>query len=297
MKKKNTSSKTGLKNHLVYLLVFLKGLLMGFSDIIPGVSGGTIALITGIYQRLISAVNNLFSLIGFFFNFLRGKISFKSLKRSFFKQDWLFLFSLLFGILLAVILGSWLILFLLKNYLVYTLAFFIGLILVSGVVVFKKIPAHSLVSVVYLLLGLLIGLVLAFVVPVTLSHTWFFIVLAGFLAISAMFLPGISGSFILLIIGFYEFMINALHSLDFQTIGLFGFGALIGVFVISKLISYLFKYFENNTLSLLTGLIIGALAIPLKKIVFNWANNDWFLTVIFFLLGVFIVVIINSFSE
>lgn len=269
---------------------------MGFSDIIPGVSGGTIALITGIYPRLIKAINNFFSLIILFIDFLKGLISFSSFKRSFKNQDWSFLGFLLAGILLAIISGSWLILFLLNNFLAYTLSFFIGLILFSAIIIFRKVLVHSLTSSFLGFLGLLFGLSLAFAIPVSFPHSWFFLLLAGFLAVSALFLPGISGSFILLIIGLYSFMIEALHSLIVSRILPFLIGAILGVFFISRLVAFLLRRFENSTLTFLTGLVLGALAIPLKKLIPVLTPNNTLWSILFFILGLGLVFLISQLS-
>lgn len=278
------------------LLIFLRGLLMGFCDIIPGVSGGTIAFITGIYDRLISAIANLAFFPKSLFQYLTGKMSARSFARVRKSLDAPFLITLFLGIILAVILGSWGMTFLLKNYFVYTISFFIGLILVSSLFIAKEIKIYAHSSMIAGLIALLLGVSLAFILPATIVPSWWFVILAGFLAISAMFLPGISGSFILLILGVYEFMIKSIHTLNIPIIILFLIGALIGAVVISRIISYLLKKYKSPTFSVLLGLVIGCLAVPLKRLIDVWSGQSIFLALVFFLLGVLLVWLINKFS-
>lgn len=277
--------------------IFLRGLLMGFCDIVPGISGGTIAFITGIYTRLIAAIGNLAFFPSALFRYLTGRINARSFSRIRKSLDAPFVFTLLLGIVIAVILGSWAMTFLLENYLVYTLAFFIGLILISSIFIAKGIKTHTYYSMISGVLGLFVGVALAFILPSTISTpSWFFVIVAGFLAISAMFLPGISGSFILLIIGMYEFMISAIHNLNIMVIFLFLIGAVLGAIFISRLVSYLINKHRNHTFSILLGLVVGCLAVPLKRIFLAWSNNSIVLSLACFVLGILIVWFIQKFS-
>jgi len=270
------------------VFVFIKGFLMGICDLIPGISGGTIAFITGIYERLINAVKS------FSFDTLR--------KREFKKLDLGFLIVLLLGIFSAILLGSRVVGFLLENYFVYTLSFFIGLILASSFIIFENIKNHKLKNVFFGVFGLVAGVLISFLVPVnvespSLGHVFF----GGFIGISAMFLPGISGAFILLIMGLYEFIIGVLHNIqgNFIFLLVFGLGAVLGALFISRLISSLFKKDKCKTLYFLLGLVIGCLSIPVRKI---WLVGEFGLVNVFviagyFVLGLIIVIIVNSMNK
>jgi putative membrane protein len=146
------------------------------------------------------------------------------------------------------------------------------------------------------ILALIVGISLAFILPATITPQWWFVIIAGFLAISAMFLPGISGSFILLILGMYEFMILSIQSLNISVIALFLLGAIIGEIFISRLVSFLLKKYKSHTFSVLLGLVIGCLAVPLKRLIDTWSNQSIILAIVCFLVGVLLVWLINRLS-
>jgi len=277
---------------------------MGICDVIPGVSGGTIAFITGIYTRLINAVKSFSpKIISDFIKHVLKKDEETNveLKEDIKKLDLIFLITLGAGIATAIFIGSGIITFLLENYFVYTIALFIGLILASSKIIFDNIKNHHTQNVLFGVLGLVIGILLSILIPVKVTPTLPYVFLAGFLAISAMFLPGISGAFILLILGVYEFMLKVLHNIG-QNIGffiVFIIGAVFGASTISRLISFLFRKDRCKTLYVLLGLVIGSLSIPVKRMFQN--NNVWnmfsiIITVAFFLSGFFIVMIIHKFE-
>lgn len=262
---------------------------MGICDLIPGISGGTIAFITGIYQRLIDAVKN------FNLRLLRSIFGGSKYEKKICVQklDLGFLITLIIGIVVAILLGSRLIKFLLENYFSFTLAFFIGLILASSKIIFDHIQNHKIKNVFFGMIGFLIGIGFTFLVPVNIQPNIGYTFLGGFFAVSAMFLPGISGAFILLIMGLYEFMINVLHNIpeNFNFFIIFILGAILGAIVISRIISWLFKKDKCKTLYFLLGLVIGALGIPIKRIiqetVFS-ASNIIFI-IIFLIIGIILV--------
>ncbi len=260
------------------LSVFLKGMLMGICDLIPGISGGTIAFITGIYERLINAVKSF---------------SFETFKNKEYKKlDLGFLLILFFGIGSALFFGSGIVSFLLENYFIYTMSFFIGLILASCFIIFENIKNHDFNRIVFGFFGLFVGVLLAFLSPVeVVSPSYLYVFFGGFIGISAMFLPGISGAFILLIMGLYEFVIGALH--DFSKINyliVFGFGALLGVFIISRVISYLFKKDRCRVLYFLLGLVAGALSVPVKRVFeIGFSNGDLIFMIVLFFVGICLV--------
>ena len=273
---------------------------MGICDLIPGVSGGTIAFITGIYTRLITAVKSfsptlLYNLTTYPFN------KNQELKQNIKNLDLAFLITLFLGIAIAILLGSKIIKFLLDNYFAYTLAFFAGLILASSKILFNHIQNHKKLNISFGAIGLLIGISLAFLIPTNITPTITYIFLGGFLTISAMFLPGLSGSFILLILGLYEFMINALQDItnNLKTITIFLLGAILGAFTISRIISFLFKKDKCKTIYLLLGLVIGALSIPIKEIIQMQAiqPSNIILLGIYFLLGAIFIIIIENYQK
>lgn len=285
------------------ILIFLKGVMMGICDLIPGISGGTIAFITGIYERLINAVKS-FSLKILYDVFILAfgkKERLKSLKQRIKKLDLGFLLILLAGILTALLLGARVIKFLLTNYFAYTLSFFIGLILASSKTIYDNIKEHNKGNVFFGFIGFVIGILLLKLVPVVAPSNMYYVFFGGFIAISAMFLPGISGAFILLIMGLYESMIDVLQDVlgNINWILVFTAGALLGAFTISRIIAFLFKKYKSRILYLLLGLVIGALGIPIKKIFQTASFEIWniFMMVFFLLLGVLIVVAVSGYKK
>ena len=277
------------------IIIFLKGVLMGICDIIPGISGGTIAFITGIYARLINAVKSFSpELISNFFQFLKNKKNKSKLLESIKKLDLVFLITLVAGIGTAFLLMSRVISFLLESYFAFTMSFFIGLILASSTVIYKKIENHKPKNILFGLVGFGIGILLSVLSPVSIVPGLFYVFVGGFLAISAMFLPGISGAFILLILGIYEFMLKVLHDLvgSFNYFLAFIFGACLGAFSISRIVSFLFRNDRCKTLYALLGLVVGSLSIPLRRIYESTASFEAYniaLMAVFLILGVCVV--------
>ncbi|MFH1358944.1 MAG: DUF368 domain-containing protein [archaeon] len=278
------------------ILLFLKGVLMGICDLIPGISGGTIAFITGIYERLINAVK------GFSPKLITSIGNKQEFKKNAKKIDLGFLIILLLGIFVALILGSGLIKYLLENHFIYTMSFFIGLILASSLIIFESIKEHNFKSIIFGILGLIFGIILSFLIPVNVDVTLGYIFFGGFIGVSAMFLPGISGAFILLIIGLYDVIINALHSPleNIKQLLVFFLGAIVGAFVISRVISFLFKKDRCKTLYFLLGLVIGALSIPVKR-VFSYPESleimNLIVMVCLLLLGILFVLVIRKYGK
>jgi putative membrane protein len=282
-------------------LIFLKGFLMGVCDLIPGISGGTVAFITGIYSRLIGAVKSFSpKLIYDIFTYPIHKKE-DRLKEDIKKLDLLFLLVLILGISSALLVGSRIIKLLLGDYPAYTLSFFIGLILASSTIIFNHIQNHNIKNISFGFFGFALGLMFAVLVPLTVTPTLGYVFLGGFLAVNAMFLPGISGAFILLIMGLYEFMINVLNDIpnNISYFLLFIAGALLGAFSISRIISFLFKKNRCRTLYVLLGLVIGALSVPLKKILqtASFQISNVLIMVFWFLLGASLVVLIGRYQK
>lgn len=240
----------------------LKGYLMGMADIIPGVSGGTMALITGIYERLIHAIRDID--FKFVLYFLKG--DFKASKKDFMSMDLQLLIPLGIGILAAFLSLAQVMRILLDDFTAPTYAFFFGLILASAGIVSKyveKIDGPHFVSglVGFVFVFLLVGLD-----KLDSNHSTPVIFLSGAIAICAMILPGISGSLILLIIGQYDHMLDALNNRTFGDLITFAAGAFIGLILFSRLLDYMITHHKSMTMAFLFGLMLGALRVPIDKI-------------------------------
>ncbi len=241
-----------LKNTLKYIMIYLRGLGMGAADIIPAVSGGTIALITGIYEKLISSIKSI--------NPALIKHAYKNgIGAAWQKINGNFLLALFAGILTSIFSLARLITWLISNHKILVWAFFFGLISASAIYLWKKINAKKLISFLFFLLGAAITFYITLVSPATTPESFIYVFAAGCIAICAMILPGISGSFILLLLGKYEFILNAVNELKADIIAIFAAGCVVGIISFSNVISWLFKRFPNQTLALLTGFMAGSL--------------------------------------
>jgi len=259
---------------------------MGTADVIPGVSGGTIALITGIYERLIHAISKID--FRFILYLLEGDI--KSFKENIKKEiDFQLFVPLLLGIGLAILTMSKVISFLLVNYTALTYAFFFGLILASANFVYKHVDAFSLKNIVFLIIGFIFALLFVGLNPIQANHSLPVIFLSGTVAICAMILPGISGAFILLLLNQYEYMIKILNNFQVLEIITFGFGALIGILSFSRILDFLLNNHKSITMAFLVGLMLGTLRLPYQKIA---TTMDSFLPVLVSAVVAFILVFI-----
>ena len=235
------------------ILTYLKGVAMGASDVVPGVSGGTIAFITGIYERLINAIKSI--------NIANIKLFFIGK----FKQFWVnidgtFLLCLMLGIATSFLSLANLITYLIENQSVYVWSFFFGLILASIVFVGRNVRWNWKT----MITGLVFVLLAFFITspenaPLNQNNALWYIFLCGAIAICAMILPGISGSFILVLLGQYFYIMNALTELNIIVLSVFISGALIGIVSFANVLSWLFKHYEMITLSALTGFMAGSL--------------------------------------
>lgn len=238
-----------MKNNI---LVFLKGLAMGAADVVPGVSGGTIAFITGIYEKLISSINAInFSLIKVFKE--------EGVKAVWNKVNGTFLIFLVAGIFVSIGSLSKLIKYLLDNEAVLVWSFFFGLILASVFFVGKQVGNWQFKHIISLIIGAFIAYWITSInSTIEIDGLWY-IFICGAVAICAMILPGISGSFILLLMGSYYTILSAIKDFNLQIIITFMLGAITGLLSFSKLLNYLFKNFEKVTLAFLTGFLLGSL--------------------------------------
>jgi len=252
-----------------YIIISLKGMAMGAADVVPGVSGGTIAFISGIYEELLDSISS--------FNF--GLI--RVLKDKGFKSVWKkvngsFLAALFTGVLISIISLAKLIETLLENHPILIWSFFYGLVLASIIYIGKQISKWNIGSVLFLILGGILAFYITTLNPMVSENSspWF-LFLAGMIAICAMILPGISGSFILVLLGAYKPVLNALNTRDFFSIIVFMFGAVLGLLTFSRILKWLFFTYKNYTLATLTGFIIGSLnkIWPWQEII-SWRTNS-----------------------
>ena len=225
---------------------------MGAADIVPGVSGGTIAFITGIYEELLKSINSINLKT---FSLLKDK-NIKSVWR---KINGNFLACIFSGILFSVFSLSKTITFLIKSYPVLVWSFFFGLILASSFIIGRKIRKWNFLEGISLIFGICIAFSITRLSPVENPESIFYIFISGAIAICAMVLPGVSGSFILLLMGSYTLILKALNELNLTVIFVFSFGCLTGLLSFARLLSKLFKSYRDLTIAVLTGFLIGSL--------------------------------------
>lgn len=235
-----------------YFVIGAKGIAMGAADVVPGVSGGTIAFISGIYEELLETIDNV------------NLSAFKVLKNDGIKAAWNhlngnFLAALLSGIAISIISLAKLITYLLEFHTVILWSFFFGLILSSIYLVGKKIKAWDISKIIALIVGSAIAYYITILPPMENPQAMWFIFLSGAIAICAMILPGISGSFILLLLGSYELVLSAIKDMKIATIAVFGLGCITGLLSFSKLLNWMFKKYHDLTIALLTGFLVGSL--------------------------------------
>ncbi len=242
------------------LSLALKGIAMGIAEVIPGVSGGTIAFITGIYGTLLETIKNIL-----------GPEVWVTLRREGLAAAWkkangTFLVSLLTGMAGGIIFGVFFITHLMEHYPVMLWSFFFGLIIASAVYIGRQVERWRLVEVIALVAGTFMAYLITIVSPAEGSTALGVVFIAGAIAISAFILPGISGSFMLLLMGMYTIIIptikEALKTLDpdkLLMLGVFAAGCLIGLGTFSRVLSWTFRHYHNPTLATLTGFMLGSL--------------------------------------
>ena len=234
-----------------FIALFAKGMAMGAADVVPGVSGGTIAFITGIYDRLLNALKNVPAGIKVLFS--------DGIKAAWTTMDATFLLCLFSGVLTSILSFAHLVSYLLATYPVMLWSFFFGLILVSGCHMLRQVDRWHAGTWGSLLFGVLFSYSVGILTPSAVTPDLGIFFFAGALAICAMILPGISGSFILLMLGLYSAVMEAVKNFDLTVMAVFACGCLAGLLSFSHLLSWLLKRYRAMTLSLLTGLMIGAL--------------------------------------
>ena len=251
-----------------YITTFLKGIAMGAADVVPGVSGGTIAFITGVYDTLLESIRRINPR-------LLGLWKREGFVAAFRHINGGFLIALFGGIITSIVSLAKLISWLLETHPIPTWSFFFGLILVSVYHILRQVEQKSVSRWCCLALGVAFAYSITVIKPLTMDFTSLNILLAGSIAICAMILPGISGSFILLLIGMYTPIIDAVKSLQGSVLGLFVLGCVAGLLCFSHLLSWLLNHYREVTLSFLTGLMLGTLPKiwPWKETL-SWRTNS-----------------------
>lgn len=251
-----------------YLIISSKGLAMGAADAVPGVSGGTIAFISGIYEELINTISNINpSLI---------KTLFKDGIKPFWQQlNGNFILALLSGIVISFVSFMRLAKYLLEYHPILIWSFFFGLIVASIYFVGKEVSQWNIATILSFIVGAITAFYISKLPSMGANENSWFLFLAGAIAICAMILPGISGSFILIILGAYKTLSSAIHDIDIKKLLIFISGAVIGLLSFSRVLKWLFKHFHNATLAVLSGFIFGSLnrVWPWKNTI-TWHTNS-----------------------
>ena len=282
------------RNTIGHLRVFFCGILMGIADAIPGISGGTIALLLGIYEELIGSISN--------FNiYLFQNLKKKGIKYCWNKINGNFLLSLISGVLLSLVSFVKIFSILIQKYPLFIWSFFLGLILATLFVIKRNIKKWNIVNFILIFIFSFLTILLSIIKPsVGENINLFYILICGIIASSAMILPGISGSLILVILGVYTLIINALNNVEYNIILVFLIGCLIGIINFSKIIKWLFHNYRDYTFSIMLGLVIGSIYTvwPWRKSFTDDKTNEYiFLSVIIAIIGFTVIYTLEKISK
>jgi len=278
-------------------LVF-KGMAMGGANVIPGVSGGTIALITGIFERLINAIKS--------FDIQAFKLLFSGKIKEFIKYiDFWFLFYVFVGVGIAIISFARLFEYLFENYPIFIWSYFFGLVLASVYFVGKTVKEWSFSVIVSFIIGTAIAITISVLNPASENDSFLYLILCGVVAVCSMILPGLSGSFVLILLGNYQLiMISAVNKMQIEILLPVVVGAGVGLVLFSHVLSWLLKKYHNQTLSTLTGFILGSLGIlwpwkdtltetfgdKVKTVGYDWfmptINTEFFVALVIMVIGI-----------
>lgn len=293
-----------------YLTLFFKGIGIGAANVVPGVSGGTIALITGIFEPLIEAIKS--------FNLKAIKLLLGGKFKTFSKHINLdFLIAIFLGVFVSILTFAKIIGYLLEYHPVYIYATFFGLILASAYFVGKTIDRWNVPIILFIIAGTSIALLLTFIKPASENSALWYLLICGIVATCSMILPGISGSFVLILMGNYQLiMIDAVNNLNIKIILPVVIGAVAGLLLFSNFLSWVFKHYKNETIAVLSGFILGSIGVlwPWKTELYisnaageylmkdgkmlvegyQWnmpeaLNGEVILAILFMLLGIFII--------
>ena len=277
-----------------HLRIFFCGILMGIADAIPGISGGTIALLLGIYEELIGSISN------FNINLFRN-LKKKGIKYCWNKINGNFLISLISGVLLSLVSFVKIFSILIERYPLFIWSFFLGLILATLFVINRNIKKWDIANFILIFIFAFLTILLSIINPsISENINLFYILICGIIASSAMILPGISGSLILVILGVYTLIINALNNLEYNIILVFLIGCLIGIINFSKIIKWLFHNFRDYTFSIMLGLVIGSIYTvwPWRKSLTDEVTNEYiFLSVVITILGFAVIYALEKISR
>ena len=237
-----------------YSIISIKGMAMGAADAVPGVSGGTIALLLGIYEELINSIGNI--------NISLFKELYKNGFYSFWKKlNGNFLLSLITGILFSLVTFVKLTAYFFDKHPILIWSFFLGLVLATIYVIYKLIKSWNYINIIFVIIATLISFYLTKINAIdNINISLSYILICGIIAASAMIIPGISGALILVVLGLYSTMINAVDNLEFDKIITFTSGAIIGLLSFSKIIKWMFSKNSSLTYSILLGFVIGSLS-------------------------------------
>jgi len=244
-----------------YFSLYLRGLAMGAADVVPGVSGGTVAFITGIYSELIDSLRSC------------DHRALKCLTQNGVKASWAhingnFLLVVFAGVLTSIVSLAKLVIYLLNTQPILVWALFFGLVLASSLVLLRQIPRWSFIRAACLVCGVAIAVGVSLLKPAQLPDTWWVLSIAGSIAICAMILPGISGGFLLLLMGLYSTVVSAVSEFQFGVLLPFALGCVVGLLGFSHLLSWLLHRWESETMALLTGVLLGSL-----NIIWPWKHT------------------------
>lgn len=234
---------------------------MGAADVVPGISGGSIALMTGIYEKLLGSINAI------------DLEAFRMLTSGQIRQLWekvngTFLISVLLGILTSLVSLANLIIYLIQVYPIPVWSFFCGLIIISALLILRDVQRWTVVAILALPVGIGLAYLITGLTPVSTPNSLVILFSSGMIAICAMILPGVSGSFLLLVMGKYEYILNALTERDLLTLGIFAAGCVVGLLSFSRLIAWLLRNYHAITIALLSGFMLGSInkIWPWKKV-------------------------------
>ena len=273
-----------------YLILFFKGVFMGIADAMPGISGGTIALLVGIYEELVNTISRLNLHIISEFKIRDFNSFWKKINGN-------FLITLILGVSISLISFVKVSASLLENYPLFVWSFFLGLIFATIYVIFKLINKWYLTNFIILFFCIFFSVYISsFTVDVTNEISLLYIFMSGIIASSAMILPGISGSLVLVILGVYTYMIKSLDNLELVVIFTFIFGSLIGLLSFSKILKYLFKNYRDLTYTIMLGLVIGSIekAWPWnKELAVEISNLNMFFSISLVIFGLIMVLLVE----
>ncbi|NQZ76791.1 MAG: DUF368 domain-containing protein [Ekhidna sp.] len=268
---------------------------MGAANVIPGVSGGTVAFITGIYERLINALKNI--------DLKAMQCLFTGKLKEFSERiDFSFLLVLFLGVFVSILSLAKLLEIAFEQYEVLTLSFFFGLIIASVFAVSRQIESVSISVIISFVVGLALAISVAFLPPAQANDSFIYLILCGVVAVCSMILPGLSGSYILLLMGNYVLVLKAISNLRIMILLPMAIGCVVGLVLLSRLLSYLFREFKDATIAVLSGFVAGSLLIiwPWKQTIFEvfegkekavgyiwqWPNLDLYFAISLFLIAV-----------